>query len=105
MQTTVAGPGNARHSRSGHTARDIPHGRIRDARRSPARPARPSIVTVFRGADGRMFHGWCGQALLYQGRRAQVELDYYCGHCLEHVAVPECTLPDIPVGTPKAEPR
>ena len=105
MQTTVSRPGKTGRSGSRHIARSISHGRSRNADRSPARPGRPSIVTVFRGADGRMYHGWCGQTLLYQGRRARLELDYYCPHCLEHVSVPECTLPHITVGTSRAESR
>lgn len=43
-----------------------------------------------------MHHGRCGRTLEYMGRRAHLELDFYCPQCFEHVSVPECTLPRIP---------
>ena len=60
------------------------------------RPATLPIVTVCRDADGRLFHTWCDRPLDFQGRRAGLELDFYCSHCVEHVTVPECVLLRVP---------
>jgi hypothetical protein len=64
------------------------------ADRAPA----PQPAIVFRAASGGMVcHVRCGQPLEFQGRRAGVELDFYCHRCIEHVTVPECLVPLIPV--------
>ncbi len=63
-----------------------------------ATPTAPPMVMVFRTRDGRISHARCGQPLEFQGRRAQLELDFYCQRCVEHVTVPECTLSRIPLG-------
>ena len=61
------------------------------------------IVTVFRTPDGQVHHGRCHQALEFHGRRAQLELDFYCLRCTEHVTLPELVFPRIPVRQPLAE--
>lgn len=55
------------------------------------------IVTVFRTPDGQVRHGRCHQTLEYHGRRAELELDFYCLRCTEHVTLPELVFPRIPV--------
>jgi len=55
------------------------------------------IVTVFRTPDGQVRHGRCHQTLEFHGRRAQIELDFYCLRCTEHVTLPELVFPRIPV--------
>lgn len=57
----------------------------------------PPIVTVFRTADGELRHAWCRGPLEFQGRRAQLELDFYCSRCMEHVALPEMVAGRVPV--------
>ena len=52
---------------------------------------------VFRTRDGDLQHSWCGQPLEFHGRRARLELDFYCHRCLEHVTLPECLLPSVPI--------
>lgn len=65
----------------------------------PARAAEesPPVVTLFRAPDGGFFHARCRQPLEYQGRRAQLELDFYCLRCVEHVSIPESVVPRIPL--------
>jgi len=58
---------------------------------------RAPIVTVFRTPDGEVRHGRCHQTLEYHGRRAELELDFYCLRCTEHVTLPELVFPRIPV--------
>jgi len=55
------------------------------------------IVTVFRTPGGQVHHTRCHQPLEYHGRRAQLELDFYCLRCIEHVTLPEMVFPRIPV--------
>ena len=71
---------------------------LRPERRVAHGPVVPPIVTVFRSADGRLFHAWCRHPLEFQGRRAGLELDFYCHHCVEHVPLPECVMSRIPLG-------
>jgi hypothetical protein len=57
----------------------------------------PPITTVFREAAGGIHHGRCGRLLDFHGRRAALELDFYCTGCLEHVTLPEMVVNRIPV--------
>lgn len=59
------------------------------------------MAVVFRTPDGRIIHVRCGRALEFQGRRAELELDFYCPQCMEHVPVPDCTRSRIPLGEPR----
>jgi hypothetical protein len=61
------------------------------------------IVTVFRTPDGKVHHGRCHEILEYHGRRAALELDFYCLRCTEHVTLPELVFPRIPVRMPLAQ--
>jgi hypothetical protein len=61
-------------------------------------PVAPPPTMVFLTPDGRVVHARCGSALEFQGRRAQLELDFYCPRCVEHVSLPECILSRIPLG-------
>jgi hypothetical protein len=62
-----------------------------------ASPTAPPMVMVFWTRDGRISHARCGQPLEFQGRRAGLELDFYCQRCVEHVTLPECILSRIPL--------
>lgn len=57
------------------------------------------IVTVFRTPNGQIHHAWCHQPLEFHGRRAALEVDFYCLRCIEHLTLPESVLPRIPVRT------
>jgi hypothetical protein len=61
------------------------------------------IVTVYQAPDGLFHHAWCHQTLEYHGRRARLEVDFFCLRCVEHVALPESVLPRIPVRVPFAQ--
>lgn len=87
--------------------------RGRRTRPAPARVARRGaaseasldapIVTVYRVPGGLFHHAWCHQPLEYHGRRAALEVDFYCLRCVEHVTLPEIVLPRIPVRAPLAQ--
>jgi hypothetical protein len=83
------------------------HARSADRLRRPARRRRgpepeaspldnPAIVTVFIEPGGTICHSRCRQPLEYQGTRAQIEVDFYCLRCVEHVSLPLRVLPRIP---------
>ena len=61
----------------------------------PSHAPQPGLV--FRTRDGDLRHCWCGQPLEFHGRRGRLELDFYCRRCLEHVTLPECVLPSVPI--------
>ena len=61
------------------------------------------IVTVYQAPDGLFHHAWCHQPLEYHGRRARLEVDFFCLRCVEHVALPETVLARIPVRVPFAQ--
>ncbi len=54
---------------------------------SPRRSAMPPVATVYRGADGSLLHARCASRMGFQGRRAGLELDFYCLQCCEHVTL------------------
>lgn len=56
----------------------------------------PAIVTVFMEPAGTICHSRCRQPLEYQGTRGQIEVDFYCLRCVEHVSLPLHVLPRIP---------
>jgi hypothetical protein len=60
----------------------------------------PPIVTVYFHTDGELHHGWCGHPLEFHGTRAELEMDFFCIRCVEHVTLPNAILPRIPVGPP-----
>jgi hypothetical protein len=55
------------------------------------------IVTVYRTRDGGIHHTRCGGRIALQGRRAELELDFYCLACIESVTLPVYVLSRIPV--------
>lgn len=61
------------------------------------------IVIVYQAPDGLFHHAWCHQPLEYHGRRARLEVDFFCLRCVEHVALPEAVLARIPVRVPFAQ--
>ena len=104
MTDTVAGQSTGeRGARAFRTGRSHTRGLAGNiARRMPVvdrvSPAEPPLVMVFRTPDGRIGHGRCGEILEFQGRRAGIELDFYCQRCVEHVTLPACILSRIPSG-------
>jgi hypothetical protein len=56
------------------------------ARPSP-RNAMPPVATVYRAADGSLHHARCASRMDFQGRRAGLELDFYCLQCCEHITL------------------
>ncbi len=60
----------------------------------------PGIVAAFRGEDGSICHGRCGQPLSLQGVRAMLEADFYCYPCLVHVTLPLFVIDGLPRATP-----
>jgi hypothetical protein len=42
---------------------------------------------VTRTPDGDMQHTRCGTVLTFRGARQAMEVDFYCGACLEHVTL------------------
>lgn len=60
-------------------------------------PVSAEIVTVYRARDGAIHHTRCGRPIALQGRRAGLELDFYCLGCVESVTLPVYVLSRIPV--------
>lgn len=52
----------------------------------------PPVATVYRAPDGSLHHSRCATRMDFQGRRAGLELDFYCLHCCEHVTLPTYVL-------------
>jgi hypothetical protein len=77
------------------SARLRPAGAGRDSGQTASAPQPAGLV--FRTGGGDLRHAWCGQPLEYHGRRARLELDFYCRRCLEHVTLPSCLLSSVPV--------
>ena len=57
----------------------------------------PRIVTVFRGNDGVLRHARCTNPLVFHGTRGEIEVDFYCVHCVAHVTLPLGVLNRIPI--------
>jgi hypothetical protein len=68
------------------------------APRRARRVASSPLLMAFRMPDGQIGHVRCGSSLEFRGRRAQLEPDFYCPRCVEHVTLPECILSRIPLG-------
>jgi hypothetical protein len=52
-----------------------------------SRNALPPVATVYRAPDGALHHARCASRMDFQGRRAGLELDFYCLHCCEHITL------------------
>ena len=86
--------------------RGRPKGSTGISRRHPdsllaAEIAKSPLATVYASADGELYHGPCKQPLEFQGRRAQLEFDFYCLRCMEHVALPQFALSRVRFDLPR----
>ena len=86
--------------------RGRPKGSTGISRRHPdsvlaAEIAKSPLATVYASHDGDLYHAICKQPLEFQGRRAQLELDFYCLRCMEHVALPQFALSRIRFDLPR----
>ena len=67
---------------------------------SPRREAlttAPVRMAMYFSPDGTLHHARCRRPLQFRGVRAELEGDFWCNACHEHVAVPRYALPQIPV--------
>ena len=62
-------------------------------------PLRPATVqmTMYFSPEGLLHHTRCRSRLHFRGVRAQIESDFFCLTCCEHVAVPHFAITQIPV--------
>lgn len=86
--------------------RGRPKGSTGISRRHPdsvlaAEIAKSPLATVYASHDGELYHTVCKQPLEFQGRRAQLEFDFYCLRCMEHVALPQFALSRIRFDLPR----
>src|SRR5919204_1479644 len=65
----------------------------------PASNEIPAITTVYLGEEG-LHHARCGQPMAFLRKRQQLELDFHCRVCHEHISLPEYALSRVPVGDP-----
>jgi len=87
--------------------RGRPKGSTGISRRHPdsllaAEIAKSPLATVYASPDGELYHAVCKTQLEFQGRRAQLEFDFYCLRCMEHVALPQFALSRIRFDLPRA---
>jgi len=54
-------------------------------------------MSMYFAPDGTLHHARCRKPLQFRGVRAEVEGDFWCLACHEHVTIPYYALPDIPV--------
>jgi hypothetical protein len=86
--------------------RGRPKGSTGISRRHPdsllaAEIAKSPLATVYASADGELYHAVCKTPLEFQGRRAQLEFDFYCLRCMEHVALPQFALSRVRFDLPR----
>jgi len=86
--------------------RGRPKGSTGISRRHPdsvlaAEIAKSPLATVYASHDGELYHAVCKQPLEFQGRRAQLEFDFYCLRCMEHVALPQFALSRVRFDLPR----
>ena len=86
--------------------RGRPKGSTGISRRHPdsllaAEIAKSPLATVYASPDGELYHSVCKTMLEFQGRRAQLEFDFYCLRCMEHVALPQFALSRIRFDLPR----
>ena len=99
----------ARHrppSPRGPPKRGRPKGSTGISRRHPdsvlaAEIAKSPLATVYASQTASSYHAVCKHPLEFQGRRAQLELDFYCLRCMEHVALPQFALSRIRFDLPR----
>ena len=75
------------------------------AAREP-QPLRPSTLrmAMYFSPDGILHHTRCRRPLQFRGIRAEIESDFWCGACHEHVALPRYAVTSIPVETESDRP-
>lgn len=61
-----------------------------------ARAPMPPVATVYRAPDGSLHHARCASRMDFQGRRAGLELDFYCLQCCEHITLTPYVLMRLP---------
>ena len=80
----------------------------------PAPPAprealllRPPTVrmAMYFSAEGTLHHTRCRSPLHFRGIRAEIESDFFCLTCHEHVAVPRFAVSQIPIETESDRPK
>jgi hypothetical protein len=54
-------------------------------------------MTMYFSPEGFLHHTRCRSRLHFRGVRAQIESDFFCLTCCEHVAVPHFAISQIPV--------
>ena len=74
------------------------------APRAP-QPLRPATLqmTMYFSPEGILHHTRCRSRLAFRGVRAQIESDFFCLTCHEHVAVPHFAVTQIPVEAPESD--
>jgi hypothetical protein len=60
------------------------------------RSTMPPVSTVYRAPDGALHHARCASRMEFQGRRAGLELDFYCLTCCEHITLTPYVLMRLP---------
>jgi hypothetical protein len=70
----------------------------RNVRPDPELPHEiPPVTTVFRGRNWALFHTRCRRPIQFQGTRGgELEGDFYCLACQEHVTLASYMLDRIP---------
>ena len=61
------------------------------------RVAPPPFMTVFLTPNGDLHHTRCRRQLEFRGVRAELEADFYCSTCHEHVTLTRYALSRIPI--------
>jgi hypothetical protein len=54
-------------------------------------------MAMYFSPDGRLHHARCRRGLQFRGIRAELEADFWCGACHEHITLPKHAVPHIPV--------
>jgi hypothetical protein len=61
-------------------------------------------MAMYFSPEGELHHARCRQALQFRGVRAEIEGDFWCNACHEHVAVPAYAVAQIPFDTGEETP-
>jgi len=69
-------------------------------------PLRPPTVrmTMYFSPEGALHHARCRRPLHFRGIRAEIESDFWCSACHEHVALPRYAVASIPVESEEDRP-
>lgn len=67
-------------------------------RRKPQPIREPAVqMAMYFSPEGILHHARCQRPLHFRGVRAELEADFFCRACHEHVTVPKYAVPQIPV--------